>query len=85
MKSPPEPESTNALAGISLFPTRSETDKMSLESEEEEPVNVIAETGNESGVSEGTTGFTDKDDTDAFGGGVGGSSVTCGSTGAGVV
>lgn len=66
MKSPPEPESTRALAGMSFFLTRSETDRMSRESEEEDPVKVIDETGIESGQ-----------------GGVGGSSVICGSVAAG--
>lgn len=59
MKSPPEPESTNALAEMSLFPTRSITDKMSLESVVEDPVKVIAETPTVSTVeteAEGSTG-----------------------------
>lgn len=44
MKSPPEPELTKALAGISRFPTKRETDRIRRESEEEEPVKVIDET-----------------------------------------
>lgn len=64
MKSPPEPKSTKARAGMRCFPTRRETDKMSRESDEDEPVKVMDETG-----------------TDSVGGGVGGSSVTRGSTG----
>lgn len=45
MKSPPDPESTSALAWISRFPTKSMTDKIKRESEPDEPVKVIADTG----------------------------------------
>lgn len=44
MKSPPDPESINALAEMSLFLTSNMTERMSLESELEAPVNVMAET-----------------------------------------
>lgn len=47
MKSPPNPESTKALAGMRRFPARIMTDRIKRESEEEEPVNVIDETGTE--------------------------------------
>lgn len=43
MKSPVEPESTRALAEMRRFPTRSMTERISLESVAERPVNVIEE------------------------------------------
>lgn len=76
MKSPPEPESTRALSEISLFPTRRDTDKISLESDEEEPVKVIAEMGTEATEDIETVGANDETGVDAEGGGVDGSSVT---------
>lgn len=41
MKSPVEPESMSAFAGISRFPTSNITERMSRESEDDWPVNVI--------------------------------------------
>lgn len=44
MKSPPDPESTSALAWISFLPTNSMTDRIKRESDPDKPVNVIADT-----------------------------------------
>lgn len=51
MKSPVEPESIRALAGMRRFPDSSITDRMRRESEEDCPVNVIKATwkGSEGG------------------------------------
>lgn len=45
-------EATKALAGMSRSPTRRETNRMSRESDEDEPGNVIDETSTESGEGE---------------------------------
>lgn len=44
MKSPPDPESTKALAEIKRLPASNMTERIKQESELDEPVNVIEET-----------------------------------------